>query len=67
MKGLGRPLELSLLKNVFRDTEANKLAVLDVVGDLGVDSASDAVIVGVLQAEIDSVNKHALKRGFGSC
>ena len=48
MEGLGSPLELSLLKGVFRDTEADQLTVLNVVGGLGVDSASDFIVIGVL-------------------
>ena len=48
VEGLGGPLELSLLKGVFGDTEADQLTVLNVVGSLGVDSTSHFVIIGVL-------------------
>ena len=48
MHGLGGPLELALFKGVFRDTETDEFTILNVVTDLGVDSSSDSVIVGVL-------------------
>ena len=48
MKGLLRPLELTLLEEVLRDTEANKFTVLDVVRDLRVHGSTHAVIIGIL-------------------
>lgn len=47
--GLGGPLELSLFEGVFGDTETNQFTVLDVISNLGVDSSSHSVIVGVLK------------------
>ena len=49
MHGLRSPLELSFLKGVFGDSEADQLTVLDVVSNLGVDSSSESVIVSVLK------------------
>ena len=48
VEGLGSPLELTLLENVLTDTEADQLAILNVVRDLRVDSSSRTVIMGVL-------------------
>jgi len=46
--GLRGPLELSLSKGVFGDTETDQLAILNVVSNLRVDSSPDSVVVGVL-------------------
>lgn len=48
VEGLGSPLELSFLKGVFRDTETDKFSIFDVVGDLGINSSSDSVIISIL-------------------
>lgn len=52
VESFGSPLELSLLQGVFRDTEANQLTILHVVGGLGVDSSSHFVIVRVLYSKL---------------
>ena len=52
MYSLRSPLELSLFEGVFGNTEANKFTVLDVISNLGVDSSSHSVIVGVLKYEV---------------
>jgi hypothetical protein len=46
--GLGSELKLTLLKDVLADTEANKVAILDVLRNLGIDCSSHAIIKGVL-------------------
>jgi len=43
------PLELSFFKGVFGDTETNQFTILNVISNLGVDSSSHSVIVGVLK------------------
>ena len=48
MDSLGSPFELTFLKGVFRDTETDKFSIFDVVGDLGINSSSDSVIISIL-------------------
>ena len=64
VQGLGSPFELSLLKGVFRDTEANKLTILNVVRDLGVDSSSNSVIIGVLRVVFVLDNCYGIGKGL---
>ena len=60
MEGLRGPLKLTLLKNVLTNTEANELAILNVVRELRVHSSSCSIIKGILTAEIT-------KKGQSSC
>ena len=48
--GLGSQFELTLFKDVLADTEADKFAILDVIGGLGIDTSPLAVIVSVLKS-----------------
>ena len=50
MDCLGSPLELAFLEGVFRDTETDKFTILNVIGDLSIDSSPDAIIVSILSS-----------------
>ena len=57
VEGFGSPLELTLLENVLTNTETDKLTILNVVGELRVDSSSRAVIMGILFTTKIKTNK----------
>lgn len=49
MLGLRSEFKLTLIKDVLADTEANKVAILDVIANLGVHCSSHAIIKGILE------------------
>lgn len=55
--GLRRPVGGIFLKGVLRDTEANKLIVLNVLGDLGVQLSTVPVIIGILKSQTIALSK----------
>lgn len=54
--GLRSQFELTLFKDVLADTEADKFAILDVIGGLGIDTSPLAVIVSVLKSSSKTSN-----------
>jgi len=55
--GLGRPVGQLLFEDVLRDTEANELTVLNVLGSLGVNLSTVPVIVSILNETNSKVSR----------